>query len=150
MDGTDRHAQFAWRFPLAFQCVPPLILLLGWKFVPYSPRWLLSTGRRDEAFEIVRNLHKSKADKHDLRAREEFYLIEKQYDLDAGLPRGWFELFRTKPNRKRALMGVLLMFGNQFLGVYVIANYGVLIYAQLGQGGKVPLLLNACWTTVTM
>jgi hypothetical protein len=47
-------------------------------------------------------------------------------------------------------MGVLLMFGNQFLGVYVIANYGVLIYAQLGQGGKIPLLLNACWTTLTV
>jgi hypothetical protein len=47
-------------------------------------------------------------------------------------------------------MGFLLMFGNQLLGVYVMANYGVLIYAQLGQGSSMSLLLNACWTTVTM
>jgi hypothetical protein len=150
MSGTDIHAQFAWRFPLAFQCFFPLVVLLGQKFVPYSPRWLLSQGRSEEAFKIVCNLHRTKADTQNLRAREEFYLIEKQYEMDASLPKGMFELFKTKPNRKRALVGFLLMFGNQFLGVYVIANYGVLIYASLGEGGHTPLLLNAVWTTITM
>lgn len=62
------------------------------------------------------NLHKTKADPENIKAREEFYLIEKQYELDASLPTGLVELFRTKPNRKRALTAFLLMFGNQFLG----------------------------------
>lgn len=150
MSGSSKHAQFAWRFPLAFQCVFPLILVIGQKFVPYSPRWLLSQSRRKEAFQIVCNLHRTKNDTQNIRAREEFYLIEKQYEMDASLPNRRFELFRTVPNRKRAFMGFLLMFGNQFLGVYVMANYGVLIYAQLGEGGSIPLLLNACWTTITM
>lgn len=150
MSGSDAHAQFAWRFPLAFQCVFPLIFLLGQRFVPYSPRWLLSQGRREEAFKIVCSLHKTKADPRQVRAREEFHLIEKQFEMDAALPNRPFELFRTAPNRKRALTGFLLMFGNQLLGVYVMANYGVLIYGQLGQGSSMSLLLNACWTTVTM
>lgn len=150
MSAADKHAQLAWRFPLAFQCVFPLIFLLGQKFVPYSPRWLLSKGRREEAFRIVCNLHKDKNDPQSLRAREEFYLIEKQYEMDFSLSNHWYDLFRTAPNRKRALMGFLLMFGNQLLGVYVMANYGVLIYAQLGEGNSVSLLLNAAWTTVTM
>lgn len=150
MSGSDAHAQFAWRFPLAFQCVFPLIFLLGQNFVPYSPRWLLSQGRREEAFNIVCSLHKTNADPGQVRAREEFHLIEKQFEMDAALPNRPFELFRTAPNRKRALTGFLLMFGNQLLGVYVMANYGVLIYGQLGQGSSMSLLLNACWTTVTM
>lgn len=150
MDGTSKHAQFAWRFPLAFQCFFPVVVLLGYKFVPYSPRWLLSQGRRDEAFEIVCNLHRTKSDTENIRAREEFYLMDKQYEMDASLPNRSFELFRTRPNLKRAGIGALLMFGNQFLGVFVMANYGVLIYAQLGEGGRIPLLLNAVWTTVTM
>lgn len=150
MSASDPHAQFSWRFPLAFQCFFPLVLLAGSRFVPYSPRWLLSKGRRDEAFEIVKRLHMTKVDVHHIRAREEFYLMEKQYEMDASLPNRWFELFRTPANRKRALVGALLMWGDQFLGIFVMTNYGVLIYASLGLSGSLPLLLNAVWTSFTL
>lgn len=95
-------------------------------------------------------LHKSKADPDNTGAREAFYLTKSQYDLDSGLPNRWYDLFTTEPNRRRAILGALLMFGNQFLGVYVISNYGVLIYNQLGEGSSISLLLNACWTTFTL
>lgn len=150
MSPDDPHAQFSWRFPLAFQCVFPLLLLIGQKLVPYSPRWLLSQGRREEAWEIVKRLHHTKADVHHMKAKEEFYLIEKQYEMDRSLPNRPFEIFRTAPNRKRALVGFLLMWGDQFLGIFVLTNYGVLIYASLGLSGSVPLLLNACWTSFTL
>lgn len=150
MNAKDPHAQFSWRFPLAFQCFFPLVLLAGSSFVPRSPRWLLSQGRRDEAFEIVKRLHHTNTDTHHVKAREEFYLMEKQYELDAGLPNRWFELFRTPANRKRALVGFLLMWGDQFLGIFVMTNYGVLIYQSLGLTTSVALLLNACWTSFTL
>lgn len=76
--------------------------------------------------------------------------MEKQYELDAGLPNRWFELFRTPANRKRALVGFLLMWGDQFLGIFVMTNYGVLIYQSLGLTTSVALLLNACWTSFTL
>lgn len=40
----DRQSQAAWRFPLAFQCVPSLCLAIGTFFLPFSPRWLLQAG----------------------------------------------------------------------------------------------------------
>lgn len=42
------------------------------------------------------------------------------------------------------------MWGDQFLGIFVLTNYGVLIYASLGLTGFLPLLLNACWTSFTI
>ncbi|KAF2651490.1 MFS transporter [Lophiostoma macrostomum CBS 122681] len=144
------HAQFAWRFPLAFQCFFPLMVLAGWKLIPFSPRWLLQQDRREEALEIVKRLHQTPQDPHHVKAREEFFLIEKQYELDRTMQVRPFELFRTGPNRRRALVGFLLMWGDQFLGIFVMTNYGVLIYGSLGLTGFVPLLLNACWTTFTI
>jgi MFS family permease len=61
-----------------------------------------------------------------------------------------FEIFRTAPNRRRSLIAAIMMWGDQFLGIFVLTNYGVLIYASLGLQGFRPLLLNACWTTFTI
>lgn len=150
MKATDPSASFAWRFPLAFQIVFPIIVLAGSKMIPYSPRWLLQQGRRQEALEVVERLHKTPEDVNNVKARQEFYLIEKQYEHDKSMVLRRFELFRTPANRRRALIGFLLMFGDQFLGIYVMTNYGVLIYASLGMSGSIPLLLNACWTSFTL
>lgn len=119
------HAEFAWRFPLAFQIFFPIVLLAGSRFIPYSPRWLLQQGRREEAFEIVKHLHRTPEDKNDMRAKEEFWLMEQQFEMDRKMATGSkLELFSTPANRRRALVGFLLMWGDQFLGIFVMTNYG--------------------------
>lgn len=161
-------ATFSWRFPLAIQCIAPLVVLAGSAFIPFSPRWLLSQDRREEAFEVMKRLHARPDDVDHINARQEFYLIEKQFELDKTQPQRTLEIFRTVPNLKRCFVACLLMWGDQFLGIFVslymflrvdyylltlhqvITNYGVLIYASLGLSGFRPLLLNACWTTFTI
>ncbi|KAK3722527.1 hypothetical protein LTR37_002519 [Vermiconidia calcicola] len=143
-------ATFSWRFPLAMQVVAPLVVLAGSAFIPFSPRWLLGQDRRDEAFEIVKRLHAKHDDPNHATARSEFYLMEKQFELDKTFTMRPFEIFRTTPNLRRVFVACLLMWGNQFLGIFVITNYGVLIYTSLGLLTFRPLLLNACWTTFTI
>ena len=84
--------------------MPPIIVLAGSGYIPFSPRWLLSKGRREEAFDVVKRLHRTPDDKEDVAARQEFYLMEKQYELDAQFVMRPFEIFRTAPNRRRSLM----------------------------------------------
>lgn len=45
-----------WRFLLAFQCVPALLLLLGVRLLPDSPRFLASAGRLEEAKEVLEHV----------------------------------------------------------------------------------------------
>jgi hypothetical protein len=47
------YSALRWRFLLAFQCVPALMLLAGIKMLPDSPRYLASVGRNEEAREVL-------------------------------------------------------------------------------------------------
>lgn len=47
------YSAVRWRFLLAFQCLPALLLLAGIKLLPDSPRYLASVGRDEEAREVL-------------------------------------------------------------------------------------------------
>lgn len=50
-------SSLSWRFPLAFQTVPAMILVVGFFFMPESPRHLMETDREEEAMRVLRKLH---------------------------------------------------------------------------------------------
>ncbi|KAF3000349.1 hypothetical protein E8E14_003286 [Neopestalotiopsis sp. 37M] len=56
---SSSTSSFPWRFPMAFQAAPVLVLLLGPWILPYSPRWLMQKGRIDEAHMVLKRLHGS-------------------------------------------------------------------------------------------
>lgn len=149
ISATGSPSSFPWRFPLAFQAVPALLLLVFSRWLPFSPRWLLQVGRADEAHEVIRRLHHTPGDVHEALAAKEFYQMKKQLELDRQIhakTSAW-DLFKTAPNRRRAFVGFSLLFGNQFTGVLIIANYGVLLYISLGMTKFMPLLLSALCVT---
>ena len=47
-------SSFSWRFPLAFQTVPCIIIILGLLFFPESPRQLIENGKEEEGLKVVR------------------------------------------------------------------------------------------------
>lgn len=70
---------------------------------------IAATSRRDEAFEVVCRLHRTPENLESNKAREELLLMEKQFELDELLNMRPFEIFRTAPNRRRALVSTLMM-----------------------------------------
>lgn len=142
-------SSFPWRFPIAFQMAPAILLLAGSPWLPFSPRWLMQQNRNEEAHAVLLKLHRQKNDQHDTVARTEFYQMKKQVELDRQIKAtvSRFELFKTPANRRRALVGFLLMWNNQFTGVLILANYGILLYTSLGLTSYVPLLLTSIWVT---
>lgn len=55
------NSSIVWRFPIAFQIIPLLVLFASVWFFPESPRWLVKVGRDEEARFILQRLRGSDA-----------------------------------------------------------------------------------------
>jgi len=129
ISASGSQSSFPWRFPLAFQGFPALLLLLGSPWIPYSPRWLLQQNRPEEAHDVLRRLHHIANDPHETTSEKEFYQMRKQLELDRRIKAktGAFEIFATAPNRRRAFVGFTLMAGNQFTVSFTHSPVRILI-----------------------
>jgi MFS family permease len=152
-DPSRVDSSFPWRFPLAFQAVPSLLLLAGSFWLPYSPRWLMQKDRFEEAKNILIRLHAKKGDgeKHHDTAIKEFYQIKKQleHDREAKKSSSLFVVLKSPSNRKRFAIAIVMMWFNMFTGAIIIVNYFVILLAGLGLTGYLPLLLLAVWVMVS-
>ncbi|OQU94842.1 hypothetical protein CLAIMM_01134 [Cladophialophora immunda] len=149
---NDPKSEFAWRFPLAVQLLPTLILLLGSPILPASPRWLIMKERHEEAETVIRRLHGHLGDQAGEYAKREFNQMSRQIAFDSSVSKriGPLPIIRTASNRKRVFLAFNLLWGTQFLGLTTVGIYGVLVYQQLGMTGPMPLILQAIWVSITM
>jgi sugar porter (SP) family MFS transporter len=151
----SKNLSFQWRFMLAAQCFPPLILFIGSFKLPESPRWLVTQGRHQEALDILKRLHTGKlsndsaehsADEPGL-AQREFQQISLQIELERELKTSPWVMVTKKSYRKRLFCGVFTQAIAQSTGVLVINNFQVSLYNGLGLYGAMPLLLYALYLT---
>ena len=139
---------FGWRGPLAFTCVPPIILLVGCFWIPESPRWLIVKGRNEEAWEVLRKLHGDPGDAEEVAAREEFNQMKRQIEFEATHASGYLAIFRTPSYRKRAFLSCFIQYAANATGGLVINYYSVIIYDNLGLTGYMPLLMYCIYTLI--
>ncbi|PSN67796.1 general substrate transporter [Corynespora cassiicola Philippines] len=138
---------FQWRFPLAFQCVPAIVVLIGIFWLPYSPRWLLEQDRDEEAYAVIKRLHGNDGDDSFFRA--EFTQMRDQLRFEKSQQAaGWKDCFATKSNRKRILLAVLVQAFTQLSGINVVNYYQTDLYKSLGQTGHMVTLLAGVYGLV--
>ncbi|OQV06735.1 hypothetical protein CLAIMM_11266 isoform 1 [Cladophialophora immunda] len=131
----------AWRPPLAFQCLPPIITLSIIYWLPESPRWLLMRGRVDDARSILLRSHTAS------EAQIELDRIQAQMSVDRTLNNSYIHMFRKASYRKRCLLAIGTCMMANCSGILVINNYGPTIYGSLGYDSEKQLLLSAVWST---
>ncbi|KAK9366879.1 general substrate transporter [Lipomyces kononenkoae] len=134
---------FQWRFPLAFQCLPALIVLIGIFWLPFSPRWLLEKDRVEEAYEILKKLHGAETVEEEELLEAEFLQMKEQIRYDMSLrATGISSLLKKKGNQKRLAISVAVQAFTQLTGVNVMNYYQTDLYAGLGITGHTVLLLS--------
>lgn len=117
-----------WRLMLSSAGIPALIIMTQVFFCPESPRWLMSKGRHDKAFQSLLRLRN-----HPLQAARDLYYIHVLLEAEKEISQGhnlFLELFTVPRNRRATLASFIVMFMQQFCGVNVIAYYSSNIFTS--------------------
>nr|XP_036574387.1 hexose carrier protein [Colletotrichum truncatum]XP_036576066.1 hexose carrier protein [Colletotrichum truncatum]KAF6780813.1 hexose carrier protein [Colletotrichum truncatum]KAF6782749.1 hexose carrier protein [Colletotrichum truncatum] len=132
---------FSWRFPLAFQCIPGIVLAVGIFFLQESPRWLMEKGRQDEARQ---GLDKLRIGVDEKVVEVEYNEIRLAVRTQSTLNKNWnlWKEILTRPSwRKRLILGCGVQAFSPLSGINVINYFGPRIYELLGIGTQTSLMI---------
>jgi len=115
-----------WRYMLASEAIPSLILLILLMFVPDTPRWLVLRGRSDEALVQLRRVM-GENDARGILSEIQKSLAEKSGKLlSFGLP--------------VLIIGILISVFQQLVGINAVLYYAPLMFSNMGASTDTALL----------
>ncbi|KAI9730107.1 MAG: hypothetical protein M1834_006099 [Cirrosporium novae-zelandiae] len=151
--------EWSWRLPFLLQMIPGFLLAFGTIYLPFSPRWLASKDRTDEALQTIAKLRRlpttdSRVQKEwfDIRAEVAFHkevaasrhpnLQNKDIMSRAKLEiASWGDCFRPGC-LKRTHVGVMLMFFQQFVGINALIYYSPTLFQSMGLDYNMRLIMS--------
>ncbi|EMD00084.1 hypothetical protein BAUCODRAFT_145396 [Baudoinia panamericana UAMH 10762] len=145
----NSKGELNWRFPMATQALPCVIVLAFVWFLPESPRWLMSRGREEEAQRILAKYHGEGDPEH--------FIVRIQMDemreaiQTSGSDKRWYdyrELFNTRAARYRMFLVLCIGFFGQ-IDLPPTSYYMPLMAKTAGiTSTKQQLLMNALQSPV--
>ncbi|KAK5107766.1 hypothetical protein LTR62_000690 [Meristemomyces frigidus] len=136
----------SWRVPVGLAVVPILLALSLIVWMPESPRYLILSGRQEEAKKVLSALNEISPE--DENVRREFLMIKKT--LLTMTSASFVEAFKQGRHRylQRTVLAVVLQVMQQFTGINLFMQYlGSMFLNQLRYKPELALLLAACCAT---
>ena len=134
---------YNWRLMMASPCIPALFVMAQVYFCPESPRWLMKKGNYKKAWQSFLKLRTSPI----IAARDMYlahYMSEQEFKASKSLgPLSFLELFTIPRNLRATIASNILMFGQQFCGVNVIAYYSSSIIKSVAETTELNALLGS-------
>ncbi|KGO74531.1 Major facilitator superfamily domain, general substrate transporter [Penicillium italicum] len=131
------YSDVRWRFLLAFQCFPALILVTFIKMLPDSPRYLASVGRNNEARDLLNIIRKDRASQEDID-REYLEIIVTAEGSKRSSPIEFVKILFGKGGKpglnlgRRAWLCIWLQIMASWTGITAVTAYSPTLLAQAG------------------
>lgn len=151
--------EWAWRLPFLLQILPGLVLGGGILFLPFSPRWLASKGRDEEALMSLAKLrqlpptdHRVQLEWFDIRAEAALHkeisaerhptlqerTLSNRLKLEIA---SWADCFRRGCWR-RTHIGMGVMCWQQLTGINALIYYSPTLFGTMGLGFNTRLIMS--------
>lgn len=146
-------SSWSWRIPSLLQVSFSLIQAVLSLFAPESPRWLISKGQKQKAFDILVKYHGdgdpnsrlARFEMAEITATLEYEIIQKQSR--------WKEWVATKGNKHRLFLALFIPMMLQWSGNALTSYYLHDVLLTIGiTNSYTQLIINAClsvWSLVT-
>jgi len=143
--GTNYSStSFQWRFPLAFQAVFAIFLVLQIVGLPETPRWLVQHDRYEEARHVIASLEDADLGSAKvMQTIEEINMVLHEEQRDG--PFSFKELFTfgETQNFRRLLITISIELGQQFSGSNFLNYYLPVLFTDLlGMSRNMSLILG--------
>ncbi|KAJ5394053.1 uncharacterized protein N7487_011694 [Penicillium crustosum] len=159
--------EWAWRLPFLLQLIPGFVLAAGVYALPFSPRWLASKGRDEEALDSLCRLRSLPAS--DRRIRQELMDIQAEVRFHQQINRenhpnlqggdikssilqelsSWADCFK-KGCWRRTHIGIGLGFFQQFIGINALIYYSPTLFATMGLDRSMQLIMSGVLNVVQL
>ena len=136
---VDIRTTFAYRFPIGFQLIFPVLVTLGIYFVPESPRWLLRKGRVDKAEAALRSLHREDKE-HDPQPALRQMQVDIDEEMETETGGGWLELITDPVERRKMIYSAGALVAQQINGIQWFYYFGTVFSKSIGL--KDPFLMT--------
>ncbi len=120
----------SWRWMLGVETLPAILFFILLFFIPFSPRWLMKQGRREEAKAILLKIGEDNVEQE---------LNEIEASLKIELSSAKEKLFSPK-FKKPILLAIMVAAFNQLSGINVIMYYAPRIFEMTGLASDTALL----------
>lgn len=125
----------AFRIPWGVQMFPAVILFVGLFFLPYSPRWLASKDRWEEALQVLASLHDG--DPTNPKVLAQYQEIKEALEFERTQAISSYKALVAKGMIKRVALGMSVQAWSQLCGMNIMMYYIVYIMQGAGIGSAV-------------
>jgi len=127
----------AFRIPWGVQMIPAIILFAGMFYAPYSPRWLASRDRWEEAIEVLASLHGG-GDMNHPKVLAEYKEIEEALRFEREEAVSSFRHLTERRILRRLILGMSIQMWSQLCGMNIMMYY--IVYIMEGANIASPLV----------